>query len=136
MDEIDTLVEEFWKKLEKILHLLAVQLLYNYTDFKYHVGKSSNNAFLLRVYLSILKSNEGDELSISIDVKKSKDGLLIESDVVGEEGVIIADGPSLELYGDLSSPSVIIKIEEWFELFERMLADKSKDIDEAIKNLR
>ena len=70
---------------------------------------------------SILKSREG--------------GLLIESDVVGEEGVIVADGPSLELHGDLSAPSVQVRIDEWFESFDRLSWRKFTDIETAIKKL-
>lgn len=132
---MEALVKGFWKKLEGILQLLAAQLLAGHAGFKFHIGNSSNSVFPLRAYLSILRSNEGDELSITVDIKSREGGLLIESDVVGEEGVIVADGPSLELHGDLSAPSVQVRIDEWFESFDRLFVEKSTDIETAIKKL-
>lgn len=133
--EIKVLVNNFWEKLEHDLQLLAGQLLVRHTGFKFHIGSSRNNSFLLRAYLSILRSKEGDELSITIDIKNQRCGLLIESDVVGGEGVIVADGPSLKLHGDLSASSVQGQIDEWFVSFNRLFVDKSADIETAIKNL-
>lgn len=135
MSEMGTLIDEFWKKLEGVLQLLAAQLLTGHTGFKFHIGNSSNNVFPLRAYLTILRSNDGDELSVTVDIKSLGDGLLIESDVVGEEGVIIAEGPSLELRGDLADASVQVKIDEWFESFERLFIEKSNDVITAIENL-
>lgn len=132
---METLVKDFWKKLEGVLQLLVAQLLAQHTGFKFHIGNSSNSVFPLRAYLTILRSNDGDELSITVDIKRQEDGLLIDSDVVGEEGVIIADGPSLELDGDLSSPSVQVKIDEWFESFDSLFVEKSTDIETAIRRL-
>jgi len=60
---------------------------------------------------------------------------LSESDVVGEDGVIIADGPSLELYGNLSAPSIQAKVDEWFESFDRLFIEKNTEIEAAIINL-
>lgn len=132
---MEALVEEFWGKLEGVLQLLAAKLLAGHTGYKFQVGNSNNSAFPLRAYLTILRSNHGDELSITVTIKSLEDGLLIESDVVGEEGVIVADGPSLELRGNLSDSSIQLKVDGWFESFDRLFVKKSKDIDEAIINL-
>lgn len=133
--EIETLVKNFWGKLEGILQLLAAQLLAGDAGFQFHIGNNSNSVFPLRAYLTILRSSEGDELSITVDIKNREGGLLIESDVVGEGGVIVADGPSLELHGDLSAPSVQVRIDQWFESFDRLFVEKSADIGSAIKKL-
>jgi hypothetical protein len=132
---MEVLVKNFWKELKYVLQLLAAQLLAGHADFKFHIGSSSNSVFPLRAYLTILKSNEGNELSITVDIKNLEDGLLIESDVVGEEGVIVADGPSLELRGDLSKPATQVKIDEWFKSFDLLIEEKSSDIETSIKNL-
>lgn len=132
---METLVKEFWKKLEGILQLLAAQLLAGHVGLKFHIGNSSNSMFPLRAYLTILRSNEGDELSITVDIKSREDRLLIESDIVSEGGVIVADGPSLELHGDLSDPVIQVKVDEWFKSFEGLFVEKSTDIEAAIKNL-
>jgi len=133
---METLVEDFWKKLESILQLLAAQLLVEHEGIKSEIGNSGNTAFPLRAYLTILKSSSGDELTFTVDIKNIDDGLLIESDVVGEEGVIVADGPVLELYGDLSAPIIHEKINEWFASFEYFIKEKSSYVDNAIKKLR
>ncbi len=129
------MIDAFWKKLQGVLRLLAEHILGEQTGFKFHIGRSSNSMFPLRAYLTILRSNNGDELSITVDIKNRENGLLIESDVIGEEGVIIADGPSLELHGDLSDPSIQVKINEWFESFDRLFIEKYIDIETAIRNL-
>ncbi|OUS24653.1 hypothetical protein A9Q99_24105 [Gammaproteobacteria bacterium 45_16_T64] len=132
---MEKLIAEFWKKLESILQSIATQLLAGHSGFKFRIGNSSNLTFPLRAYLTILRSNNGDELSITVDIKSLEDGLLIESDVVGEEGVIVADGPSMELHGDLSSLSVQVQVDEWFNSFDRLFVVKSNDVNAAIKNL-
>jgi hypothetical protein len=132
---MEALVKNFWKQLEGVLQLLAAQLLAGHADFKFNIGSSSNSVFPLRAYLTILRSNDGDELAITVDIKSLEDGLLIESDVVGEEGAIIADGPSLELHGDLSGPTSQAMIDEWFKSFNRLIEEKSSDIETAIKSL-
>ncbi len=110
-------------------------MLNGHTGFKFYIGRSSNSTFPLRAYLTILRNNHGGELSITVDIKNREDGLLIESDVVGEDGVIIADGPSLELYGNLSAPSIQAKVDEWFESFDRLFIEKNTEIEAAIINL-
>jgi len=135
VSEIEILIEKFWSRLEGIFQLLANQLLTGYIGFKFQIGNSSNSVFPLRAYLIILRSNTGDELSITVDIKNIEDGFLIESDVVGEEGKIIVDGPLLELHEELSDPLVQVKIDKWFESFEQMFIDKFDDIDAAIKYL-
>jgi len=132
---MEVLVTVFWKKLEGIFQLLASQLLAGHAGFESHIGSSSNSSFPLRAYLTILRSNEGDELSITVDIKNLESGLLIESDVVGEGGVIVADGPSLELYGNLFDPVIQVKVDEWFKSFDCLFVEKSADIEAAIKNL-
>lgn len=129
------LVERFWMRLEGVLQLLASRLLAEYPDFKFQIGASSNKAFPLRAHLTILRSNEGEELSITVDIKCLDNGLSIESDVVGEEGLIVADGPSLKLDEDMSGLVVQLKVDEWFESFEQLFVQKLKDIDAAIRNL-
>lgn len=132
---MEAIVSDFWGKLENVLQSIAVQLLAKHPGFKFHIGTSENSAFPLRAYLSILKSNDGDELSITVDIKNREDGLLIESDVVGEEGVIVADGPWLELPEDLSECEIQVKVDQWLKSFECLFVEKSVDIDAAIKNL-
>lgn len=132
---MEAFVKSFWKKLESALQLLAAQLLAGHAGFKFHIGCSSNSVFLLRAYLTILRSNEGDELSITVDIKSQENGLLIGSDVVGEDGVIVADGPSLELHGDLSDQAIEERVGEWFKSFDRLFVEKSADIEIAIKRL-
>ena len=132
---MEVLVEDFWKKLEGIFQSLAAQLLFGHEGITSEIGCSSNTAFPLRAFLTILRSNDGDELSFTVDIKKIDDGLLIESDVVGEDGVIVADGPALELYGDLSAPTVHAKIDKWFASFECFIKENSSDVDKTIKRL-
>lgn len=135
MASMDAFVRDFWKKLESVLQLLAAQLLAGHTGFEYHIGNTSNIVFPLRAYLTILRSNVGDELSITIDIKSREGGLSIESDIIGEEGVIVADGPSLELNEDLSEAAIQAKVEEWFKSSDRLFVEKSVDVETAINNL-
>lgn len=135
MAEMDAFVKRFWGKLEGVLQMLAAQLLAGHADFNFLIGNSSNSVFPLRAYLTLLRSNDGDELSITVDIKRRADGLLIESDIVCEEGVVVADGPSLELHGNLSGAEIQTKVDEWFNAFEVLFVEKSTDIEAAIKNL-
>lgn len=133
---MDALVKSFWIRLEGVLQLLATQLLTSQTGFQFHIGSTCNSSFPLRAYLTILRSRDGDELAITVDIKSLEAGLLIESDVVGEDGVLVADGPTLELLRGLPESSIQHSVEEWFKLFDRLFIEKYADIEAAINSLR
>jgi hypothetical protein len=134
-DDTETFCNSTWHRLECVLQELGVKLLAGREDYICQIGKYSNNTFPLRAYLSILKSKDGDELAITIDAKQVTNGLLIEADVIGENGVIIAEGPSLELLGNISDLSIQLKIDEWFDAFEQFLVESNKEIEAAIMSL-
>ena len=130
---MEPLVKDFWIKLEVLLEKVARQLLNGHAGLKFQIGNSSNSAFPLRAYLTILRSNEGEELSVTVDIRIRERGLLIDSDVIGEDGLIIVDGPSLKLEDDLPDPEVQVKLDNWFRSFELLFLEKSADIEAAIK---
>tara|TARA_B100001964_G_C13673410_1_gene354370 strand:- start:99 stop:500 length:402 start_codon:yes stop_codon:yes gene_type:complete len=133
---MNVIIENFWQRLEGILQRLPSQLLGKRVGYKFLVGRSNNDSFPLRAYLTFLKNDDGDELAITVDIKNIENGVRIESDIVAEDGLIVADGPTLEMLGDLSEPSVQANIELWFEEFQTLLQEKSHDISEAIDALK
>lgn len=132
---MDDFINIFWAKLEPVLQSLVVGLRSRHMGLEFHVGNSSNSVYPLRAFISILNHSEGEELSITVDVKSIKNGFLIKSDVVVEEGVIIADGPSLVLTRDFPDYSVELKVDKWFKSFDSVFVDRQLDIDCAIRNL-
>ncbi|RVU34865.1 hypothetical protein EOI86_18675 [Hwanghaeella grinnelliae] len=133
---MDKLVSAFKAKLEPVLYSLRDQLLECHEGLTASVGFSSNSAFLLRAYVSVLKDTDGEEIAITADVRTVGDTIVIESDVVHEDGLIIADGPSTILNKDISPPKSQEKIDVWLRDFEKLFSDQATLIDSAIRDLK
>ena len=60
-------------------------------------GSTKNDAFLLRVYLSISMHRDGEEVAVTVDAMIATDVLNIVSDVCHDNGQVIAVGPSVKV---------------------------------------
>ena len=132
---MDHIIEDFWKRLRGVLELLALRIATLDSSLTHSIGKSSNSAFPLKAYLTFLKSSDGEEISVIVDLKKCEGGHLIEADIIGEDGKIIADGPTLKLPSVLDKRSIQNEIDGWFLKFEDVVADKSGSLKDAISRM-
>jgi hypothetical protein len=99
------------------------------------VGHYSNEAFLLRSFVSLRSNDQSDELAMSVDItaceqSDSSTTISVESDLCLEDGTVVATGPSGKF--DASSPEVEREIASWNKAFEDFLTESEV---EAIKIL-
>lgn len=88
------------------------------------VGHYSNDAYLLRAFVSLRNDNQGDELAMTVNIKAppanaTKITITIESDLCLDNGTIVATGPCAKL--DPSRPSFQKEISAWSEEFAAFL---------------
>jgi hypothetical protein len=114
-------IEFFWMRLSGIFDGFLVDMSPSRMMLKHSIGVTCTDVFLLRAYLAFMADSDGDEISITIDVKAVNSFFIITSDIVSDEGRIIAGGPSLECRFT-SWPEVEIECEKWFKMFEIFLS--------------
>ena len=127
---IDEQKEYLWNLLHKELESLVSVIKSCDSNIYSEIRKTNNEVFPLRVYLSFLKDiKNGDEIVVSVDLKGASEVIRIDSDVSGNEGQIIADGPSFE--GVLTKEN----IDTWILEFSAFLKSNCQVIKSNINEL-
>lgn len=89
---------------------------------KADVGNYSNAAFLLRSYAGFRLEGAGEEVAVTVDVKRHDDGQIsINSDICMDDGVMPMTGPAAKFSADISDLTSNEAITEWQEKFKRFL---------------
>ncbi|MDX5405750.1 MAG: hypothetical protein LPK11_01745 [Chromatiaceae bacterium] len=112
----ENLTKFLWVRLQSLFVSLIQYVCSSKDDFIHNVGKSSNDAFPLRAYLTIMKDKNGNEISVTVDVVNRNGSYFIEADICGEDGLILAEGPSAEMI-ELSEK----ELSSWLEEYESFL---------------
>jgi hypothetical protein len=91
----------------------------------FDVGHYSNDASLLRSYVSRRAENDGDEVAMTVEVtaRPTIDQMIsvsIESDICMDDGTIIATGPSATIVG--SAPADEAVTSTWSKEFDAFLS--------------
>lgn len=91
MNELDDVL---WSTLQPLLRALAKRI--EATDSSVHcaVGSSSNDAFVLRGYLSARKSVDGEEISVTVDAARRVGAIALSVDVCMDDGEVLSEGPA------------------------------------------
>ena len=126
---INQITENMWCELEKLFEPVIKEIIDWNNEIVHSLGKSQNEAFALRVFLTFMKSSQGGEIVITIDVKNNIDYLIVESDISDDEGNFIAEGPSIK--GLLTENDTT----EWFDEFSQFINDNDALLKNAIDNL-
>lgn len=89
---------------------------------KADIGHYANSAFLLRSYARFRVDAAGEEVAVTVEVKRHKDGrMTIASDVCLADGAIVIAGPALTCFAEsLKTPSNAA-VSQWYEKFEHFL---------------
>jgi hypothetical protein len=130
-----TVVEALWLRLQPILTGFAERLVAADPILIRNLGRTANDAFPLRAYLTFMRHPNGDEVAITVDVGSDGQRLTLESDVCTDQGRIIAVGPSTSI--DLSeNPSRIEDgIHGWLRAFEEFLMVNEAATASAVSQL-
>ena len=125
----NVLIDDMWKRIQEIFDPLITVVKAFDNDIFHLIGNSSNDSFLLGAYLSFMKDRDGDEVTISVDVKNKNSYALIESDISKNDGKIIAEGPEIEC--ELTKEN----IDEWLEKFEQFLQENYDSVKRELTTL-
>jgi hypothetical protein len=119
------LTEFLWVRLQLLFVSLIEYVCNSRDNFIHDVGKSSNSTFPLRAYLTFMRDKNGDEIAVTVDVVNRDGKHFIEADICGEDGLILAEGPSAQMT-ELTEMSLISWLEE-YEVFLKANQNKVKE---------
>lgn len=99
------------------------------------IGFSKNDFFPLRAYLSFLRDRIGDEVVLSVDVKKYDGGFIIECEILKGESQILAEMPSLDI--EINAPTIETSssMDRWVASFESFLIENFDVLRSAVHSL-
>jgi hypothetical protein len=129
------LVEYLWLRLHAMLLELAEKLVRGDPSLLQEIGRTSNEAFLLRGFVSFKRSAEGDEISIAIDVQSTDQQIVIVSDACASDGRIVFDGPSAKIGFSDSVETSERAIDDWLYEFEQSLMRNEPKLVEEVSRL-
>lgn len=118
---MDERVEPLWIRLHPLLDVFARQVAESHPGLRARVDGSANDVFLLRAHAAFIKSNNGDEIAISVDVIPKGAAIGITSDLCMDKGEILAVGPGAEI--PLSEISSLAATSDWLRRFRQFLSD-------------
>jgi hypothetical protein len=130
-----TIVEALWLRLREVLTAFAEKLADLDPTLTSSLGRSANDAFLLRGYLAFKRPATGDEVAITIDVQGNGQTLTIESDACTDDGRVVAAGPSFAISLPESSVDVEAALEVWLREFEQFLLESEPAVVRAASQL-
>lgn len=122
----DKSAENLWQELQAVFERTVVFVGSLDRNLKHTIGRSSNEAFPMRAYLSVMKSGTGEEIAIAVDVKASNGFLVIESDISCDDGSIVAEGPTAVLKKVVAVNLSETEIMNWIGAFEQFLTDNQE----------
>lgn len=122
------------QKLTSVLDAFLIEIMPLGEDIKHSLNCYSNSAFPLRGYLAFIKSRDGDEIAITINIQKKGEQLIICSDIAGDNGTIVSDGPSLIL-PNLDDDNFDVEFNKWLTMFVDFLQLKKDTLNESILKL-
>jgi len=124
------LTEFLWVRLQLLFASLIEYVCDSKDDFIHNVGKSSNSAFPLRAYLTFMRDKNGDEISVTVDVVNRDGEYFVEADICGENGVVVAEGPSTQI-SELTEKELI----SWLEEYDTFLKSNRNVVKEKAAGL-
>lgn len=130
-----TIVEALWLRLHAILTVFGDRLAAADPTLICNIGRTANDAFLLRGYLALQRHAGGDEIAIIIDVRSDGQQLTLESDACTDSGGVVIAGPSALIPLADGQTSVEVEIGDWLREFERFLEENEQAVVLAASGL-
>lgn len=126
------LIEALWLRLHTTLSTFTGKIQMRDSSVIRDVGRTSNEAFLLRAYLAFRRRVDGEEPAITVDIRGDDKQMAMQSDVCKEDGTVLMTGPLAEiLWTEGAQPAM----DDWVREFERFLSDSEPGISAAISRL-
>jgi hypothetical protein len=113
-----TVVEALWLRLHPILTKFADGRAAGDPMLIRNIGRTANDAFPLRAYLTFVRQPNSAEVTITIDVEADGQLLILESGVCTDQGAV---GPSVSVDVSESQSRIDAGISDWLREFEQFL---------------
>ena len=130
---MNTSISKISPQLENLLNKFAKELVKDDHSFKYVVGNSTNDAFLLRLYLSFQKKSCEEEVVVSIDIQNQNDLIVINSDACADDGSFIVENIAVSIPANAEPIIFDAFLREWSITFEDFLINSSSKIKRAVE---
>lgn len=130
-----TIIDVLWLRLHAVLAAFSRKLVAVDPMLISDIGRTANDAFLLRGYLAFKRRATGDEVAITIDVQSDGQQVTIESDACLDDGKVVAVGPAVTIPWADSKVNVEAALEEWLHEFEQFLLENESAVVRATSQL-
>jgi hypothetical protein len=117
----------------------AARIQNHFPTVLFDVGNYSNDAFVLRSYVSFRADNDGDELAVTVDItaepaiEASTAAISIESDICLDDGTIIATGPRAIVRDSAQGSEATISA--WFKEFDAFLIASEHSVLNSLEEM-
>lgn len=130
-----TIVEALWLRLHAMLSVFAEKLAAVDPALVRNLGRTANDAFVLRGFLAFRRSADGAEVAITVDIQNDAQLMVITSDACADDGRVVADGPSAAIRLSESERNVEIALNDWLHEFEQFLLKNESLVVAAVSHL-
>lgn len=131
-----TIVEALWLRLHAMLSAFAEKLAAIDPALAHDLGRTANDAFVLRGFLAFRRSADGGEVAITVDIQNDGQQMIITSDACADDGRVVADGPSAAIRLSESERNVAIALDDWLHEFEKFLLKNESAVAAAASQLK
>ena len=129
-------IEGFWSELQTLLEAYGKRLVAKAPSVTARVGRSQNANFVLRAYLSLMRSNAGDEVAVTVNATIIGDKIEVVSDASSDGGAIINPGPGASISLDDLNHAKQGASAQWFQSFEGYLSSIVAQMESEVAKLR
>jgi hypothetical protein len=130
-----TIVEALWLRLHAILSVFAEKLAAVDPALVRDLGRTANDAFVLRGFLAFRRSADGEEVAITVDIQNDGQHMTVTSDVCKDDGRVVVAGPSAAIRLSEPERSVEIAINDWLHEFDQFLLKHESEVVAAVSRL-
>ena len=124
-----------WRCLQPLLRDFAERIAASDSTVSYSVGCTSNDAFLIRGYVSLRKAAADEEIAVAVDAAFEDGQIVLSADACMDNGEVLADGPKATMPASAMLSSSRTPLAEWLRRFEDFLASIEAAVKERVAAL-
>ncbi len=124
-----------WRHVQPLLRGFAERIAASDSSVSYSVESTSNDAFLMRGYVSLRKAAADNEIAVTVDAAFGDDEIILSADACMDDGEVLADGPEATVPLSTASLSSGTPLADWLERFKDFLASIGAVVNERVAAL-
>jgi hypothetical protein len=129
-------LEELWLQISATMAQFGGKFTATDPQLIVEIFRSENSTFPLRGYIAFRRSQVGEEIVISVDVRSQGGLLSISSDLCAEGGVLLASGPGKSIPESEDESGLNAGVENWLSDFELFLLENESQVLRATADLK